>query len=132
MIKLSFPFSEIGHTLSFPPQDVWNILTDISRWTEWGPSIISVDCVDRYIRKGTRGRVKVHFGMWVPFVITDFHEQRYWSWNIWGIRATGHRIEPVDESSCNLFFEVPAIAVPYLFICWIAIKRIKAILENAK
>ncbi len=131
MIKFSFSFSAIGETLNVPSQDVWDIITDTTRWPKWGPSIIAVDSVDKYIRKGTRGRVKTLFGIWLPFVITDFDDQRYWSWKIWGIRATGHRIEPVDEFKCNIFFEVPSIALPYLFICWIAIKRIEASLQYA-
>ena len=115
-----------------PSQDVWDIITNTTRWPEWGPSIIAVDCVDRYIRKGTCGRVKTLFGIWLPFVIIDFDDQRYWSWKIWGIRATGHRIEPVDAFKCNIFFEVPSIAFPYLSICWIAIKRIEANLQYAR
>jgi len=132
MLKISFHFSEIGHTLYSPAKDIWDIITDTTRWHEWGPSIIAVDCADRNIRKGTRGRVKVRFGIWVPFVITDFDDERYWSWDIWGIHATGHRVEPLDDRSCNIFFEVPTLAAPYLFICWIAIKRIQAILQYAK
>jgi hypothetical protein len=132
MLKISYPFCEMGSVLDAPCDMVWDLLTDTTRWHEWGPSIVSVDSVDRYIKKETRGRVKVRFGIWMPFVITDFEDQRYWAWTIWGIRATGHRLEPVDASSCNIFFEVPTMAAPYLFICWIAIKRIKAILEHAK
>lgn len=132
MLKISFHFSEIGHTLHSPAKDIWNIITDTTRWHEWGPSIIAVDCADRNIRKGTRGRVKVRLGIWVPFVITDFENELYWSWDIWGIHATGHRIEPLDDRSCNIFFEVPTLAAPYLFICWIAIKRIEAMLQYAK
>lgn len=132
MLKISFHFSEIGHTLHSPAKDIWNIITDTTRWHEWGPSIIAVDCADRNIRKGTRGRVKVRLGIWVPFVITDFDDERYWSWDIWGIHATGHRIEALDDRSCNIFFEVPTLVAPYLFICWIAIKRIEAILQHAK
>jgi len=131
MLKISFPFSEIGKTLNVPSQLVWNLITDTSRWPEWGPSIIAVDSVDRYISKGTRGRVKVRSGIWMPFVINDFHEQEYWSWNIWGIRATGHRVEALGANSCNIFFEVPSLAAPYLFICWLAVKRIEAILQHA-
>jgi hypothetical protein len=131
MIKISFPFSEIGHMLHSPSGDVWDIITDTTRWPEWGPSVIAVDCVDRYIRKGTRGRVRVRLGIWAPFVITDFDDKRYWSWNIWGLHATGHRIEPLDKRNCNLFFEVPTLAAPYLFVCRIALKRIEAILTHA-
>ena len=132
MLKISYPFCEVGSFLDAPCGMVWNLLTDTRRWHEWGPSIISVDSVDRYIRKGTRGRVKVRLGIWVPFVVSNFEDKRYWSWDIWGIHATGHRVEPIGASSCNIFFEVPSLATPYLFICWLAIKRIKSLLAFAE
>lgn len=132
MIKFSFPFSEIGDTLNVPYHEVWDIITDTSRWPEWGPSVKAVDCMDRYIRKGSHGRVKIPLGLWVPFVITDFEDGRSWSWKIWGIHATGHRIEPIDDSRCNIFFAVPVLATPYLIVCWIAIRRIEGMLQHAR
>lgn len=131
MLKIGYPFSEIGSVLHSPSGHVWDLITDTSRWPEWGPSVKAVDCMDRYIRKGSYGRVKVPLGIWVPFVIADFDDGHFWSWKIWGIHATGHRIEPIDDSSCNIFFAVPAPAAPYLFLCWIAIRRIEAMLEHA-
>lgn len=131
MLKISFPFSEISHTLHSPSGDVWDIITDTTRLPEWGPSIIALDCMDRFITKGTRGTVRIPIGIWVPFVITAFVNKRYWSWDIWGIHATGHKLEPLNECSCNIYFEVPTLVAPYLFVCWIAIKRIEAILQHA-
>jgi hypothetical protein len=131
MIQISFPDCEIGRTLQSSSEEVWRLITDTTRWHEWGTSISRVDCADKYIRKGTRGRVKLHLGIWVPFVISYFDDKRYWSWDIWGIRATGHRVEPLAEHRCNIFFEVPLLAAPYLFICWLALKRIGAILHHA-
>ncbi len=130
MLKISFPISEISSALNTPAQSVWELITNTIRWPEWGPSIIAVDCMDRFIKKGTRGRVKIRFGIWVPFVITHYEDNRYWAWSIWGIHATGHKIEPLDEYRCNIIFEVPTLAAPYLFICWIAIKRIETALKT--
>ncbi len=130
MLKISFPFSEIGQTLHASCEDVWELITNTKRWHEWGPSITEIDCAERYIKKGAHGKVKIPIGIWVPFVITEYEEMRYWSWRIWGVRATGHKIEPLDECRCNIIFEVPTFASPYLFICWIAIRRIKIILEQ--
>ena len=130
MIRISLSSSEIGQTLSAPLEDAWEILTDTNRWTDWGPSITSVDCADRYIKAGTQGKIKVYPGIWAPFVITSFKDRRFWSWEIWGIHATGHRVEPLDHFRCNLFFEVPALAAPYLLICWIAIRNIRTLLEG--
>lgn len=131
MIRISFPYCEISKTLYSSSEEVWLLIADTTRWHEWGTSISRVDCADKYIRKGTRGRVKLRIGIWVPFVISYFEDKRYWSWDIWGIRATGHRVEPLGANSCNIFFEVPFLAAPYLFICWLAVKRIEAILQNA-
>jgi Polyketide cyclase / dehydrase and lipid transport len=131
MLNIRYPYSEIGSVLHSPSGSVWDLITDTSRWPEWGPSVKAVDCMDRYIRKGSHGRVRVPLGIWVPFIIADFDDGRSWSWEIWGIHATGHRIEPIDDSSCNIFFSVPALATPYLFLCWIAIRRIEAMLEHA-
>jgi hypothetical protein len=130
-LKIAFRSSEIGLTIHWPCGAVWDIMTDTNCWSEWGPSVIAVDCVHRYIRKGTQGRVKVPLGIWVPFVIPEFDDKRYWSWAIWGIRATGHKLEPFDERSCNIFFEVPTLAIPYLLVCRIALKRIEAFVKNA-
>lgn len=110
-------------------QVVWDLITDTSRWHVWGPSVTAVESEERYIRRGSRGRVKIPFGIWIPFVVTDYEEKRYWSWSIWSIRATGHRIEPYDCNKCTLIFEVPFFAAPYLVICWIAIKRIENLLK---
>lgn len=130
MVKISYPFCEIRMSLDATRDAVWELITDTSRWTEWGPSVSAVDSTDRYIRKGTRGRVKLPIGIWIPFLITDYEDKRYWSWSVCGIRATGHRIEPFGERKCAIIFEVPTLAAPYLFICWLAIRRIEIILRH--
>jgi hypothetical protein len=47
-----------------------------------------------------------------------------------GINATGHRVEPLDESSCRLVFQVPLWAAPYLVVCKIAVDRIVQLLNK--
>jgi len=130
VLTLSYPLCKIGRRLHVPSDVVWDVITDTTRWPEWGPSVSAVDCRERYVRKGIRGRVRLPFSMWVPFAITEYEDRRYWAWNIWGVRATGHRIEPLGDGSCLLIFEVPFFAAPYLFICWLAIRRIASLLEE--
>ncbi len=130
MLKISYPNSEVGKVLSASSSAVWNFITDATRWTQWGPSVVDVDCKERFIRQGSRGRVKLPFGIWLPFVITDYKDQSYWSWRVLGIQATGHRIEPLGQDRCMLIFEVPTIASIYLLICWIALKKIARILNH--
>ena len=112
------------------PNKVWELLTDTFAWEEWGPSIISVRSSERYIKKWSHGRVKTALRLWVPFQITDLDSGKYWSWSIFGVSATGHRIERLDEKSCRLVFQVPIWAAPYLIICKIAIDRIVQLLNR--
>lgn len=109
---------------------VWDIITDTTRWIEWGPSVIAVKCRDRYIRKGTMGQVQTAIGMWVSFKITDYEEGKYWSWRVFGIPATGHRIESKRQGICRLIFEIPLIIAPYVIVCKGALQRIACIVEK--
>ncbi len=85
--------------------------------------------MNRFIRKGTEGRIKTAVGIWLPFSITEYKEGHFWSWKVGGIRTTGHRVETQEEGLCKLTFEVPVLAAPYVYICKIALDRIAGILE---
>jgi hypothetical protein len=88
-----------------------------------------VECKDRFIQKGTTGKVRTAAGIWLPFTITRYEEGRFWSWTVAGIPATGHRVEPQEDGLCQLTFEVPIIAAPYTYVCNIALDRISNMLE---
>jgi hypothetical protein len=130
MIKIAFPYIEIGRPVGAPSGRVWELLTDTITWEEWGPSIIEVRSSDRFIKKGSHGRIKTTLRFWVPFKVTDLDSGKYWSWRIFGIRATGHRIEEQPEGRCLIVFQVPIWAAPYLVLCKIAIDRIVELLKR--
>lgn len=132
MLKLNFPNAEVSRSLKKPCGHIWEVLTDTATWPQWGPSVKAVECRDRIIKQGTRGRVRTVAGIWLPFIITRYEESRFWSWNVAGIPATGHRVEPQEKNLCQLTFEVPLIAAPYAYICKIALDRIAGILEGSK
>ncbi|NJN46223.1 MAG: hypothetical protein HC808_06815 [Candidatus Competibacteraceae bacterium] len=115
---------QVNRIINAPVDRVWNILTDTHQWLHWGPSVRAVDCADRFIRKGSCGRVLTALGFWAPFAITDFDQDHYWSWRVFGIPATGHKVEVLGMDRCQLIFEVPFVAAPYATICKIAMKRI--------
>ena len=79
--------------------------------------------------KGTSGRVKTAPGIWLPFSITGFEEGRFWSWNVVGIPATGHRVELREDGLWQLTFEAPILAAQYAYICKMALNRIAGMLE---
>jgi hypothetical protein len=122
MIKISF--SKVK-----PCDQIWKLLTDTATWPHWGPSVKAVECADRFIREGSVGRIKIAVGIWVPFVITRYDEELFWSWKVAGVPATGHRIETVENVLCRLIFEVPLFVAPYAYICKIALERINILLE---
>ena len=109
---------------STAPHILWDLITDTTQWPRWGPTVKAVRCSQRYIGKDSRGQVLTAVGVWLPFVITDFEPECFWSWKVASIRATGHRLEPVDKGGAILWFEVPMIAFAYLAICQMALKRI--------
>lgn len=129
MFKISLSNAEVSRLFRSPCSRIWELFTDTSKWSQWGPSVKAVECRHRFIREGTEGRVKTAAGIWLPFIITGYKEGRFWSWKVAGIPATGHRLEPQEDGICKLTFEVPLLAAPYAYICKIALERIARILE---
>jgi hypothetical protein len=128
---MNVPKIDIGRYIRTSPQDLWELLTDTTRWALWGPSITAVDCSERYIQLGSTGRVRTAVGLWVPFAVTEMEDGRYWSWHVFGMPATGHRIDQLSNGLCRLVFQVPVFAAPYIIVCRIAMHRIARILQNS-
>jgi len=129
VFNISFPNAEVGRLYRISCNRIWGLLTDTTTWPQWGPSVKAVECGTRFIRQGTEGRVKTAGGIWLPFIVNEYEEGRFWSWKVASIPATGHRIEPRGNGFCQLTFEVPLLAAPYAYICKVALDRIAGILE---
>ncbi len=121
----------IYREISASPRQLWEIITDTTQWSEWGPSVVQVDCVQQYISEGCSGRVKTVIGVWLPFAITKYKEPYYWSWRIGNVEATGHRLAKVADNRCHLAFDMPWWAVFYLPVCYIALRRIESLSNRA-
>ncbi|MBW2433524.1 MAG: SRPBCC family protein [Deltaproteobacteria bacterium] len=130
MFKLLRSHFNVSRIVQTTPDALWEMLTDTMRWTEWGPTVKAVRSKTRHIRAGSTGHVKTVFGFWAPFVITEWANGQYWSWRVFNIQATGHRIEVINATCCRLIFEVPLWAGPYAIICKIAADRIARYLET--
>jgi hypothetical protein len=117
--------------ISAPAERVWSILIDTQAWPRWGPSVRAVEHDGRFIRPGSRGRVQTAIGIRLPFLVTEFVDGEYWAWEVAGIPATGHRVSPVRDDQCRLYFDVPLLAAPYLAVCRAAVRRIRGMAEGA-
>ena len=113
-----------------PASAAWELLTDTSRWPEWGPSVSRVESAEQYIDPGSIGRVQTIIGVWLPFRVTEFVAGQRWGWEVAGIPATGHRVESLGPDRCRVVFEVSLLAAPYLAVCRLAVQRIRSILEQ--
>jgi hypothetical protein len=122
---------EVAATIHAPAAVVWQLLIDTHAWSEWGPSVRAVDCPDRFIGHGTRGRVQTAALVWLPFEITDWEEGKSWRWRVAGIPATGHRVTPSGTDSCELAFTIPSWAPLCVPVCRAALRRLMA-LANAR
>jgi hypothetical protein len=123
-------YVEAGRTIRASCASLWDLLTDTTRWVEWGPSVRAVECEERYIRLGSKGRVRTAFGLWVPFVVTAMDEGQYWSWHVFGVPATGHRVNRLGKDRCRLVFQIPIWAAPYAIVCHMALRRIAQVLSS--
>ncbi len=114
----------ICRKIAAAPETVWGVLTDTHLWPLWGPSLLRVDCRDRHITLGSRGRVQTLFLIWLPFTISEFRDLDFWSWRIGPLGATGHKLVRTDDRSSILCFDMPWWAAAYVPVCWLALIRI--------
>lgn len=131
MIGVCRSHVDVDRVLRAPAPQVWNLLVDTKRWSEWGPSVRATECAQRRITIGSSGRVLTALGFWLEFLVTEFDEGRYWAWSVSGIRATGHRLDILSHDACRLTFEIPLWAMPYASVCLIALRRIAGIVESS-
>jgi Polyketide cyclase / dehydrase and lipid transport len=107
-----------------PPNRVWDILVDLDAWPQWGPTVAGAKLTDTgRLVLGSRGKIRLPLGVWLPFEVTEFEEGRFWAWEVAGVRATRHEVRPA-EGGCRVAFAVPLWAPAYLPVCAIALERI--------
>jgi uncharacterized protein YndB with AHSA1/START domain len=129
---LPFTF-DVSRTVPASPEAVWEVVTDTTRWAEWGPTVAAVECDDRYVGAGTQGRVQTSLGLWVQFTVTDFEPGHLWRWKVAGLPATGHRVEAAgnDPGTGRVVIEVPVWASPYAGVATVALRRIEQLVVAA-
>jgi hypothetical protein len=114
----------VSRAIASPAPVVWDLLTHVAAWPEWGPTVAGASVPGGVITPGARGTVRTSVGVSLPFVITRFDAGTRWAWSVGGIPATEHRVKPTPDG-CVVTFGVPLWAPGYLVVCALALRRIE-------
>lgn len=124
--SLSSMAPSVNRRIAAAPETVWNLLTDLEQWPQWGPSVRRAELLGGATRltADARGTVWTPVGVALPFTVTDFVPGRRWSWTVAGVPATGHEVTEVP-GGCLVRFSTPWWAGAYLPVCAAALARIE-------
>jgi uncharacterized protein YndB with AHSA1/START domain len=114
----------VNRVVSAAPAVVWQVLTDLNAWPQWGPTVSGAELIDADgLGLGVRGKVYTPVGLPLPFTITEYEQGRRWAWQVAGIPATAHGVDPVDDGT-RVWMSAPVLAAPYVPVLAIALQRI--------
>ena len=114
----------VERAIAAPAPAVWNVLTDLNVWPQWGPSVRRAELTGPGpLRLGAHGRVWTPIGVPLPFEITEFDAGRSWAWQVAGVEATKHGVEPTDDG-CRAWMSAPIWAPVYLPVLAVGLRRI--------
>ena len=116
----------VHRSIDAPVSAVWALLTNVERWPEWGPTVRRAELTDGDFGVGAVGFVTMTPGVTLPFEVTAFEAGVSWTWNVAGVPATDHRVEPLVGDRCRAGLGVPLVAAPYLAVCAVALHRLDA------
>jgi uncharacterized protein YndB with AHSA1/START domain len=115
----------VSRRIQTPADAVWQLLVDLDDWPRWGPTVQRAELDGGVLALGTKGRVWTPIGLPLPFEITEFVPGRSWAWQVAGVPATRHGVDPEDDG-CRAWMSAPLWAPAYLPVLAIALQRIEA------
>lgn len=97
------------------PDRIWQVMSDIERWPEWTPSVLSVTKLsDGPLARGTTARVHARGTPESTWTVSALIPAKSFTWGttVRGAATTaGHVIEPADDGSrVTLSLEVRGLA----------------------
>ena len=86
-----------------PPERVWAVLADIERWSEWTPTVTSIERLDRGpLAVGSRARIRQPRLPPATWQVSTLQPGRSFTWitRSPGVRVTGeHGVEPTARGT---------------------------------
>jgi uncharacterized protein YndB with AHSA1/START domain len=114
----------VSRRIDAPAATVWNILTSLDDWPKWGLTVSGAELTDAGpLELGSHGKVWTPVGVPLPFEVTEFEPGRRWSWNVLGVPATKHGVNP-ESNGCRVWMSSPVWAPAYLPVLALALRRI--------
>lgn len=89
-------------SINAPAGLVWEVFSDVERWSEWTASIRSVELLDGPLRVGARARIRQPKLPVVIWTVTEFVPGERWTWiaRAPGSRTTAHHVvRPAGEQA---------------------------------
>ncbi len=113
---------------------VWSALTRPALWPKWGPSLTSASGPPT-IGPGSHGTVTPVLGPKLTWTVDAFARDRFWSWRVGGIAATGHAVAPArstgtGEPRTEVVFDAPWWALFYLPVLHLGLRRLADFVED--
>ena len=82
------------------PEHVWDVISDVDRWTEWTPSVLSIKRLDGGpLRNGSRADIELRLSPRAVWTVTQLEDGRSFTWEArtGGLTvAASHIVEPAD------------------------------------
>ena len=114
----------VSRPIQAPPETVWDLLIDLEAWPKWGLTVSRAELDDGdLLTLGVSGQVWTPVGVPLPFTITEFVPGRSWAWQVAGVPATHHGVDP-DGEGCRVWMSAPVWAPAYLPVLSLALRRI--------
>ena len=111
-------------------ESAWELLVDVDRWPEWGPSVRAAGLDGDRLDVGATGWVETPVGLRVRFEVTRYEEGQLWAWEVAGVPATDHRVRRLGSAACAVGFGIPRLAAPYALVCRRALASIERLLTS--
>ena len=110
-------------TLNAESNKVWDVLTDVTTWNQWSPTVKTVSLQGDQLRAGASGTITTIAGIQLAFTITRFEPYKRWAWVVANTIATDHLVQRQGPNKTTVSVNIPWYACAYLPVCQKALRQ---------